>query len=65
MPEPSMSVFPPRTESRPAPAPTFREARDLLSELADAYNAAKTRFVWPRPEARAEREFRIEDFPEG
>ena len=50
MPEPSMSVFPPRAESRPAPPPTFREARDLLLELADNYNAAKTSFAWPRPE---------------
>ncbi len=45
-----MSVFQPRAESRPAPPPTFREARDLLFELADSYNAAKTSFVWPRPE---------------
>ena len=45
-----MSVFPPRTESRPAPPPTFREARDLLLELADTYSAAKSSFVWPRPE---------------
>src|SRR5664279_2350499 len=50
MPEPSMSVFQPRTESRPAPPPTFREARDLLFDLGDTYNAAKTSFVWPRPE---------------
>jgi AMP-binding enzyme len=50
MPEPSMFVFPPRAESRSAPPPTFREARDLLFELADTYNAAKTSFVWPRPE---------------
>ena len=33
----------------PAP-PTFREARDLLLELDDRYVAAKTTFVWPRPE---------------
>jgi acetyl-CoA synthetase len=30
--------------------PTFREARDLLLELDDRYTAAKTQFVWPRPE---------------
>ena len=30
--------------------PTFREARDLLLEFDDRYVAAKTTFVWPRPE---------------
>ena len=35
----------------PAPAPpTFREARDLLLEFDDRYVAARTTFVWPRPE---------------
>jgi acetyl-CoA synthetase len=32
------------------PPPTFREARDLLLDLNDNYFAAKTAFVWPRPE---------------
>ncbi len=32
------------------PPPTFREARDLLIDLGDNYCAAKTSFVWPRPE---------------
>jgi acetyl-CoA synthetase len=30
--------------------PTFRAARDLLLEFDDRYVAAKTTFVWPRPE---------------
>ncbi len=30
--------------------PTFRQARALLLELDDRYVAAKTTFVWPRPE---------------
>ncbi len=30
--------------------PTFRGARDLLLEFGDRYVAAKTSFVWPRPE---------------
>jgi acetyl-CoA synthetase len=33
-----------------AAPPTFREARDLLLELHGDYCAAKTAFVWPRPE---------------
>ncbi|MGO9418837.1 AMP-binding protein [Roseiarcus sp.] len=37
--------LPPRAEP-----PTFREARDLLLDLDDRYIAAKTQFVWPRPE---------------
>ena len=45
-----MSVFPPRSETPPAPAPTFRGARDLLLELRDDYFAARTSFAWPRPE---------------
>ncbi len=45
-----MSVFPPRSESRAAPLPTFREARDLLLDLRDDYFAARTSFAWPRPE---------------
>src|SRR5271165_1525941 len=40
--------------SKPLPprlnAPTFREARDLLIALDDRYVAARTQFVWPRPE---------------
>jgi acetyl-CoA synthetase len=39
------SPLPPHAEP-----PTFREARDLLLELDDRYMAAKTQFVWPRPE---------------
>ncbi len=42
------SVFSP-SAAAPEP-PTFREARDLLFELDDRYVAAKTTFVWPRPE---------------
>src|SRR5271157_4333715 len=42
------SVFSP-SAAAPEP-PTFREARDLLLELDDRYVAAKTTFVWPRPE---------------
>ena len=30
--------------------PTFREARDLLLELREDYFAAKSAFVWPRPD---------------
>ncbi len=30
--------------------PTFRQARNLLLEFDDRYMAAKTTFVWPRPE---------------
>ncbi len=33
-----------------ARTPTFREARDLLLALDDNYTAARTQFVWPRPE---------------
>ena len=48
------SVFHPMSSLAPEPArrepPTFREARDLLLELDDRYVAAKTTFVWPRPE---------------
>ncbi len=45
-----MPPLAPQSESRPAPPPTFREARDLLLDLADNYTAAKTSFAWPRPE---------------
>src|SRR5271165_1600306 len=48
------SVLHPMSSLSPEPAgpgpPTFREARDLLLELDDRYVAAKTTFVWPRPE---------------
>ena len=48
------SVLHPMSSLAPEPArpepPTFREARDLLLELDDRYVAAKTTFVWPRPE---------------
>jgi acetyl-CoA synthetase len=48
------SVFHPLASLSPHPGspepPTFREARDLLLELGDRYMAAKTTFVWPRPE---------------
>jgi acetyl-CoA synthetase len=37
-------------EAAHAEPPTFREARDRLLELNDRYMAAKTTFVWPRPE---------------
>jgi len=37
-------------ETPPREPPSFREARDLLLELDDRYMAAKTQFVWPRPE---------------
>src|SRR5208337_3640138 len=50
MPDSPMSVFPPRSEIPHAPASTFRGARDLLLELRGDYFAAKTSFVWPRPE---------------
>jgi acetyl-CoA synthetase len=43
-----MASLSPETPSRDTP--TFREARDLLLELDDRYMAAKTQFVWPRPE---------------
>ena len=50
----SSSVFHPMSSLAPEPArrepPTFREARDLLLELDDRYVAARTTFVWPRPE---------------
>jgi acetyl-CoA synthetase len=45
---PMSSINPPEP-GLPEP-PTFREARDLLLELDDRYTAAKTQFVWPRPE---------------
>jgi len=49
------SVFHPMSSLNPqdpagAEPPTFRAARDLLLELDDRYVAAKTTFVWPRPE---------------
>src|SRR5271165_6397404 len=50
MPDSPMSVFPPRSEIPHAPASTFRGARDLLLELRGDYFAARTSFVWPRPE---------------
>jgi acetyl-CoA synthetase len=45
-----MSYLSSQSESRRTPPATFREARDLLLDLADNYSAAKTSFVWPRPE---------------
>ena len=42
------SVFSP-SAVMPEP-PTFREARDLLLQFDDRYVAAKTTFVWPRPQ---------------
>jgi acetyl-CoA synthetase len=39
-----------QSTNRSSPPPTFREARDLLLEPAGNYYAAKTAFVWPRPE---------------
>ena len=38
-----------QSATTPPPA-TFRQARDLLLLLGDDYFAAKTAFVWPRPE---------------
>ncbi len=50
----SSSVLHPMSSLTPEPAraepPTFKEARDLLLEFDDRYMAAKTTFVWPRPE---------------
>ena len=43
------SVLSPAPKS-PSSLPTFREARELLLELAEDYAAAKATFVWPRPE---------------
>ena len=34
----------------PSAPPTFREARDLLLSLREDYFAARSAFVWPRPE---------------
>jgi acetyl-CoA synthetase len=45
-----MSSVDTQSMNRSSPPPTFREARDLLLELAGNYCAAKTAFVWPRPE---------------
>jgi acetyl-CoA synthetase len=45
-----MPAFPPSFDSRSAPTPTFRAARDLLLELGDNYSAAKSSFARPRPE---------------
>ena len=50
---PSPVLHPMSSLSQEPPAsrtPTFREARDLLLEFDDRYVAAKTTFVWPRPE---------------
>jgi acetyl-CoA synthetase len=44
-----MSSLKPQDPAGPEP-PTFRAARDLLLQLNDRYVAAKTTFVWPRPE---------------
>jgi acetyl-CoA synthetase len=43
-----MSLAPFSSPPASAEAPTFREARDLLLELAEDYHGARAAFVWPR-----------------